>query len=153
MRVRPAGDDRGFTLVEIMVVTAILAVLVAIALPSILGFRARAREARVTADLTHVATAEAGMFAIEGGYSPDPARIHLLVPEVDIGSATDSSVRVIVDDVDAGDRAQVLLYARAVNGSWFGIRLVGVGPEAGRHTCRADGEAGITFLACTGTDW
>jgi prepilin-type N-terminal cleavage/methylation domain-containing protein len=153
MKTHPAGNERGFTLIELAVVTMILAILVAIGLPSVLGFRARANEARVMADLTHVAIAEGGILALDGGYSSDEARIEPLVRGIDIGNATDTSVRVVVADVDPGDGAQVLLYARAVSGSWFGLRLVGVGADIGRHTCRSDVEADMTIAVCTGTDW
>jgi hypothetical protein len=49
------------------------------------------------------------------------------------------------------DRHQ--MYARAVSGMWFGVRLVGVGPESGRHTCSSSLEADMTLDGCTGTDW
>lgn len=147
------SDDQGFTLVELTVVTMILAILVALVLPSILGFRTRANEARAKADLTHVAKAQAGIAALDGGYSTDPARIEAMVPGIDIGNATDRSVRVIVDDVNHGDGQQTLMYARAVSGLWFGVRLVAVGPDTGRHTCSSEAEADITIATCTGTDW
>ena len=39
---RPSRDERGFTLVELMVVILIIAVLIAIAIPTFMGFRRRA---------------------------------------------------------------------------------------------------------------
>lgn len=65
-----------------------------------------------------------------------------------LGDATDRSVRVLV-----GDGQQTLMYSRAVSGMWFGARIVGVGPETGRHTCSSILEADMTRDACTGTDW
>jgi type IV pilus assembly protein PilA len=57
MRLHPK-DDRGFTLVELLVVILVLAILMAIALPALLGQRARAQDAEAK---THAATAEKAM--------------------------------------------------------------------------------------------
>lgn len=150
---RTIESERGFTLLELAAVTAIVAILVALALPSILGFRTRANEARAKADLTHIAKAQAGIGILGDGFTVDAARLEAMVPGVDVGTATDRSVRVVVGDVVPGDRQQALMYSRAVSGMWFGIRLVGVGPEAGRHTCVGSVEAEMTLDACTGTGW
>lgn len=146
-------NDRGFTLIELTVVTMILAILLTLVLPSILGFRTRANESRAKADLTHVAKAQAGIAVLDGNYTVEAARLEAMVPGVDVGNATDRSVRVIVGDVVAGDGQQTLMYARAVSGLWFGVRLVGVGPDTGRHTCSSNLEADMTLVACVGTDW
>jgi type IV pilus assembly protein PilA len=150
---RTIDPDRGFTLIELAVVMVIIAVLVALALPSLLGFRTRAHESRAKADLTHVAKAQAGIAILGGGFTADAARLEAMVPGVDVGNAMDRSVRVLVGDVAPGDRQQTLLYSRAVSGMWFGVRLVGVGPESGRHTCSSSLEADMTLDGCTGTDW
>jgi prepilin-type N-terminal cleavage/methylation domain-containing protein len=151
---RPTIDaDRGFTLVELAVVMGIVAILVTLALPSMLGFRVRANEARAKADLTHMAKAQSGIAILDGGFTTDAVRLEAMVPGVDVGDATDRSVRVLVGDVAPGDGQQTLMYARAVSGMWFGMRIVGTGPEAGRHTCSSILEADMTLDACTGTDW
>jgi type IV pilus assembly protein PilA len=151
LRIR--DEEHGFTLVELAVVTVVLGVLIAIALPSILGFQKTANEVRVRAALINVAKAEAGIAVLNGAYTADAARLAEMVPGIDIGNATDGSVRVVVGDIAPGDSQQVLLYARDVNGSWFGVRLVGIGAESGRHTCRSDAEADLTLAFCSGTDW
>jgi len=146
-------SDRGFTLIELMVVVMIMAVLVSMLLSSYLGARTRAYETRVKADLIHVAKAVAGLSVSGGGYTDDAATIGELVPGIALGSATDSSVRVVVADIAPGDSAQVLMYARAVSGDWFGVRLVSKGVDVGQHTCRGDAEGDMTMAGCAGVDW
>jgi hypothetical protein len=46
------------------------------------------------------------------------------------------------------DRHQ--MYARAVSGMWFGVRLVGVGRGTGRRTCSVSLEAEMILDAGTG---
>ncbi|MEX0825173.1 MAG: hypothetical protein WD184_00205 [Acidimicrobiia bacterium] len=40
-----------------------------------------------------------------------------------------------------------------MSGMCFGVLVVGVGPESGRHACSSILEAEMTVDTCTGTDW
>jgi type IV pilus assembly protein PilA len=68
----PRSQRRGFTLVEIMVVIAIIALLAAIAIPTILMSRANARGAAFINDLRQ-SRAIFEAFALENGTYPDDA--------------------------------------------------------------------------------
>jgi prepilin-type N-terminal cleavage/methylation domain-containing protein len=145
------GDD-GFTMVELAVVIAILGILVGISIPMVMGFRDRANDMAAKANLTHTATVELGLLAIDGAFSTDPARLEELAPGLPVG-AFDTAVKVVVGDVDSGDGLQVLMYARSRSGSWFGLRLVDSGEARGRYTCIGGAEADMTLADCTGIDW
>ena len=146
------SNDRGFTLVELMVVLAIIAILVAVVLPSLLGFRTRAMDTRTKATLSAVGRAQAGWQPENNGYTDDLDLLEATFPELEFGDADDANVHVTLGDVATGDSGQVLLYARSDSGTWFGLRYVATGADIGRHSC-SGAEADMTLVTCTGTDW
>jgi len=62
-------DEKGFTLVELMIVIAIIGVLAAIAIPQFSQYRVRSFHAAATADLRNAATAQEAYFVDTGGYT------------------------------------------------------------------------------------
>lgn len=61
-------DARGFTLLELMVVVAIVAILSAIAIPLFLEYQTSAFDARANSDLRNAANAEEAYFLAAGQY-------------------------------------------------------------------------------------
>jgi type IV pilus assembly protein PilA len=59
---------RGFTLIELMIVVAIIGILAAIAIPNFMKFQARARQSEAKANLKAFFTAAKGYFAEYGAY-------------------------------------------------------------------------------------
>ncbi len=79
---RRSSLSDGFTLIELMVVVMVIAVLIAIAIPSFLGFRASAQDRAAQATLT---TAEkvAYLVILEEGIIPSRATLLVLLPTME----------------------------------------------------------------------
>lgn len=80
-------DKKGFTLIEMMIVVAIIAILVAIALPNMLGSRKAANEKAVLAELRTIGTALETYYIRENAY---PSGLNVLVGEDLLPSSYDS---------------------------------------------------------------
>ncbi len=150
------GDDRGFSLVELMVVVLIVAILVGIGMASFLGMRKRAETAGVKEMLATAAKVESALAADGNGFVDAVGVLTLEEPELDWSGVVPTSVHVLVDDVVAasGDKGQVLLYAATPSGEWYGIRLVSHGILAGRYTCTGPDKTDVnTMGVCSGISW
>lgn len=61
---------KGFTLIELMIVVAIIGILAAIAIPNFLKFQAKARQSEAKSNLASIATAQISYMAEAGGWGP-----------------------------------------------------------------------------------
>jgi type IV pilus assembly protein PilA len=66
-------DERGFTIIELMVVVMIIGVLVTIALPTFLGTLTRAYDAAAQSDVRNAFAAEKAYYSDNVTYTTDPA--------------------------------------------------------------------------------
>lgn len=96
-------NEEGFTLIELMVVVLIIGVLVAIAIPSFLGFRSRAQDRAAQAELRNVLLAEKAYWTENGDYTTTESALRSYMPGIRIDAKTSLSkltsttpVRVVV---------------------------------------------------------
>ena len=62
---------KGFTLLELMIVIAIIGILIAISVPNVMRYRKQAEFAALKAELNVFMTAEDAYYTVEGKYFPD----------------------------------------------------------------------------------
>lgn len=119
------GQEEGFTLIELMVVVLIIAVLVAIAVPSFLGFRAKAQDRAAQAALRNTLLAEKGVWTDTGAYTTDEATLKAFEPTVEvttdaIGTLDEADPVAVYLSVSGNDDA-VCLVKVADSGNVFAI--------------------------------
>jgi type IV pilus assembly protein PilA len=68
-------DQKGFTLIELMIVIAIIGILAAIAIPQFSAYRKRSYNAAAESDLKNAATAQEGYYVDEETYTSDITKL------------------------------------------------------------------------------
>ncbi|NOY57175.1 MAG: prepilin-type N-terminal cleavage/methylation domain-containing protein [Actinobacteria bacterium] len=145
--------DAGFSLTELLVVLAIMAILLSIAVPTLLGARHRAQDTAAQATLVTGQKTEEVFAADAGIYTANGASLSALEPSLDWSGAADDSIHIVVATVVNVDDS-VLLYARSNSGTWFGLRHVRAGASAGLYKCLGTARSDVDDMAdCAGLDW
>ena len=86
------NKDEGFTLIELMVVVMIIAVLIAIAIPSFLGFRASAQDRSAQSEIRNVLLAEKAVWLDTNAYTETTADITAFEPNATVTADTTTGV-------------------------------------------------------------
>jgi type IV pilus assembly protein PilA len=144
LRTRRDGDERGFTLIELMVVVLIIAILIAIAIPTFLGARQRAQDKAAQSSLRNELTAAKTIYTDGEDYADatvaaltntEPS----LTPKAhDVASAGPKEVSVSSTAANL-----IVMAAASKSGTCFWIRDNTQGPgtefNSGTTACTADG--------------
>jgi len=91
-------DEKGFTLIELMIVIAIIGILAAIAIPQFAAYRVRAYNSSANADLRNLCTAQEAYFVDEQTYAAN-GRLGLLIS--DYGATTSKGVTMTINSSSA----------------------------------------------------
>ena len=148
MRLQKDEED-GFTLIELMVVVLIIAILLAIAIPTFLGAQDRARDRGAQSDLRNgitaaktLATDEAGLFMV--GATPISATdLDATEPSLTFGATADTDTISVTTDANGAD---ILLVTESESGTFYGIAAT----SQGAVTYCSGATAPTT---CAGTEW
>jgi type IV pilus assembly protein PilA len=127
LRKRIDSDEDGFTLIELMVVVMIIAILMAIAIPTFLGASTKAKDRAAQSDLRNgltaakvISTDNAGLFYSSGTTVIVAADMNLAEPSLKFDDTTASTSLIYVKAAALG--ADIDLVKQSASGSkWFGI--------------------------------
>ena len=149
---RQKGNEEGFTLIELMVVVLIIAILLAIAIPSFLGARGKAQDRAAQSNARNALTAEKTYYVDNQAYGSDvaltAANIEPSLTYVNAAIPAKGSKEVFVavsQTTVAGDT--VILGAQSASGKCYYLKDVAGNPGtnwATDTTCIAD-PSGKTF--------
>jgi len=142
-------DDRGFTLIELMVVVLIIAILLAIAIPTFLGLRERAQDRASQSDLRNGLTAAKAFYTDDETYTGFNVTAAEAIEPSLVWNANGAVAEGEVE-ISLASNQTVVLQSLSESGTQFCIADSSV---AGEGTVRGEG-AGATWAACNGNpDW
>jgi type IV pilus assembly protein PilA len=125
-------DDRGFTLIELMVVVLIIAILIAIAIPTFLGLRRRAQDRAAQSNLRNGLTAGKAFYTDDETYAGfNAAAGEVIEPSLTWVNGATGPVPNVVGIKVPGTVEHLLLTAYSASGTYFCILDDVVGADAG----------------------
>ena len=131
--------DEGFTLIELMVVVLIIAILLAIAIPSFLGARAKAQDRAAQSNVRNALTAEKTYYTDNQVYSDTAADITAIEPSLTYVAALPAvgggkEVELHKGDVSTGaaiTSGVICLSGKSASGKIFAVKDITGGTNAG----------------------
>jgi type IV pilus assembly protein PilA len=127
---RRRDAEEGFTLIELMVVVLIIAILIAIAVPTFLGARSRAQDVSAKSDLRNALTTEKTSYTDNQQYTATAATLAAIEPALKWGTALTVTVGSAVTGV-TGD--VVCMSEASKSGTVFSLTDIADGPTAGTY--------------------
>ena len=117
---RPHKDEEGFTLIELMVVVLIIAILLAIAIPTFLGARGRAQNRATESNLRNALTAEKTAYTDNQSYVA-AANVATVEPALSFlsGAAPVAGGNQVEVTATGTGNSVVCLLAGSASGNWY----------------------------------
>jgi type IV pilus assembly protein PilA len=156
---RRNGNEEGFTLIELMVVVLIIAILIAIAIPTFLGARNRAQDRGAQSNIRNAFTAEKTSYTDKSQYSADVTTtlpgiepsLHWFADEVPGAGNQTNEVSVTVTTSTGGPTSDtVVVGAKSPSGKCYYLKDVAgtgttYGSTASASCVATNNVAGVTF--------
>jgi type IV pilus assembly protein PilA len=147
-------EEEGFTLIELMVVVLIIAILIAIAIPTFLGARERAENRAAQSDLRNALTAEKTYYTDGESYADSSAAGSTALARIEPLISWSSKVSWSTGDVAVGTSTvvagAVCLQQTSRTGTTFALADVAVGTNAGTYFAATSCPATVNGAAFTG---
>ena len=161
LRARREDDERGFTLIELMVVVLIIAILIAIAIPTFLGAKSRAQDKAAQSSLRNALTNAKGIYTDADSYlGATTTALAAAEPSLTfVASGTNSTTAKEVS-VNVVDATHIILVAKSSSGSCYVMGDAANGPgtvfaKLSSTTCsgaQAGTDLGTPSAATAGTN-
>ena len=141
LRARREDDERGFTLIELMVVVLIIAILIAIAIPTFLGAKSRAQDKAAQSSLRNALTNAKGIYTDQDSYGTTGTLVTGLTaaePSLQFNATTSTGAKVV--SVKSNGTTGLVMVAKSSSGNCYAIGDSANGPgtvfaNLGKVTC------------------
>ena len=133
-RLERGREEGGFTLIELMVVVLIIAILIAIAIPTFLGARKRAQDKQAQSNIRNALTAEKTYYVDKQAYTETATDLTPIESSLDFtgtDAATHQVQPLLAGAQAASDNQAVCLQSKSKSGTMFGLVDVSSGTNAG----------------------
>ena len=140
-------EEEGFTLIELMVVVLIIGILIAIALPTFLGARARSQDRAAQSDLRNAIAAGKTYFTDGDTYAGFYAQAAAIEPSLQWVDGTGGATAAVVGKVtvDVATLTTLTMSEGSASGKFF---CISDNTTSGTKEGNVDAKVGT---ACTGT--
>jgi type IV pilus assembly protein PilA len=121
-------DEDGFTLIELMVVVLIIAILLAIAIPTFLGARSKAQDRAAQSNIRNGLTAEKTFYVDNQTYTATQASMTAIEPSLQYTTGVPTTVGPLGITVGTNQTANdsVVLVAKSAGGTCFYLQDIQV---------------------------
>ena len=149
------NDDEGFTLIELMVVVLIIAILLAIAIPTFLGARSRAQNRAAESQLRNALTAEKTVYTDNQQYTATTATMAAAEPSLNWSAWGTAFASPPANQVDVQAKSttnltnnELCLSGKSASGTYYG--MLDVGQADGTWTAGTFYYSGTAAMTCAG---
>jgi type IV pilus assembly protein PilA len=134
LRNRLRKDEEGFTLIELMVVVLIIAILLAIAIPTFLGARERAQDRAAQSNLRNAFTAEKVFYTDNQAYTSSDTAIKAIEPSLTYaGNTAPTNIGTVhlATATASTTNDTVIVGTKSASGKCFYLKDLATGTTAG----------------------